>query len=147
MVRSGVAEERYAGVQSMSVERYSSGSKFEKLFAYSRATADEKLVHISGTVGSDPETGQMPDDVQMQLSNIFGVIETALSHFGATYADVLRTRIYITSTEALTPLAAVLRRHFGDCPPANTTLICAIPAPGAQVEIEVTARRPTPQVR
>jgi enamine deaminase RidA (YjgF/YER057c/UK114 family) len=129
----------------MSVERYSSQSNFEKAFAYSRATADEKVIHVSGTVGSDPQTGQMPDSVEAQLSNIFRVIGAALTHFGATYADVLRTRIYITSTEALTPLSAVLKKHFGDCPPANTTLICAIPAPGAQVEIEVTARRPTPQ--
>jgi enamine deaminase RidA (YjgF/YER057c/UK114 family) len=127
------------------VERYHSGSKFEKLFAYSRAAADENVIHISGTVGSDPETAQMPDSVEVQLTNIFRVIGDALSHFGATYADVLRTRIYVTSAEVLTPLAAVLTRHFGTCPPANTTLICAIPAPGAQVEIEVTARRPTPQ--
>lgn len=127
----------------MAVERYSSGSGFEALFAYSRATADDKVIHISGTVGSDPDTGQMPDSIDLQLANIFRVIGTALSHFGADYADVLRTRIYITSAEVLTPLAGVLRAHFGNCPPANTTLICAIPAPGAQVEIEVTARRPT----
>jgi enamine deaminase RidA (YjgF/YER057c/UK114 family) len=39
-------------------------------------------------------------------------------------------------------VAAVLRETFGASPPANTTLINGIPAPGAKVEIEITARRP-----
>ncbi|MDH7640019.1 Rid family hydrolase [Sphingomonas oryzagri] len=126
----------------MSLERYSSGTRFEEIAAYSRAVADDLYIHVSGTVGGDPQTGAMPDAVEDQLANIFATIERALAHFGAGFADVTRSRVFIVSADVLMPVAAALKARFGDCPPTNTTLIVGIPAPGAKVEIEVTARRP-----
>jgi enamine deaminase RidA (YjgF/YER057c/UK114 family) len=126
----------------MPLDRYSTGTRFEALAGYSRAVADKDYVHISGTVGGDPETGEMPENVDDQLMNILAVIEQALAHFGATLEDVTRTRVYITSMDVLLPVAAALRARFGTHPPANTTLICGIPAAGAKVEIEAIARRP-----
>lgn len=125
----------------MTIERWQSGSRFEELAGYARAVADADHVHVSGTVGGDPRTGAMPDTVEAQLANIFATIEAALARFGAGFADVLRTRVYIVSADVLMPVAAALKARFGDHPPANTTLLCGIPAPGALVEIEVTARR------
>jgi enamine deaminase RidA (YjgF/YER057c/UK114 family) len=125
----------------MSLERYSTGTRFEEMAAYSRAVADDHVIHISGTVGGDPQTGVMPESVEEQLANIFRIIGGTLSHFGAGFADVTRTRVYIVSGDVLLPVAAALKAHFADHPPANTTLICGIPAPGAKVEIEVSARR------
>lgn len=124
------------------MERYSTGTRFEAMAGYSRAVADGQLIHVSGTVGGDPATGDMPPEIDRQLANIFATIKGALDRFDATWADVLRTRVYLTSADVLMPVADALREHFGDHPPANTTLICGIPAPGALVEIEVTARRP-----
>jgi enamine deaminase RidA (YjgF/YER057c/UK114 family) len=126
----------------MSLSRFSTGTRFEELAAYSRAVADDRTIHVSGTVGGDPETGEMPEAVEAQLANIFATIERTLTHFGAGFADVTRTRVFIVSQDVLMPVAAALKAHFADCPPANTTLICGIPAPGAKVEIEVTANRP-----
>lgn len=126
----------------MPIDRHSSGTRFEDLAAYSRAVADERYIHVSGTVGSDPRTGEMPDDVGAQLENIFSTIATALARFDAGFADIVRMRVYLTSADILMPVAAALRERFEDHRPANTTLICGIPAPGAKVEIEVTARRP-----
>jgi enamine deaminase RidA (YjgF/YER057c/UK114 family) len=126
----------------MPINRYSSGTRFEDLAAYSRAVADAHYIHVSGTVGSDPRTGEMPDDVREQLENIFSTIAATLDHFGAGLDDVVRTRVYLASADVLMPVAAALREQFEHQRPANTTLICGIPAPGAMVEIEVTARRP-----
>ena len=126
----------------MPIDRHSSGTRFEDLAAYSRAVADERYIHVSGTVGSDPQTGEMPDAVEEQLENIFSTIAAALDHFGAGLGDIVRTRVYLASADVLMPVAAALRQRFEDHRPANTTLICGIPAPGAKVEIEVTAQRP-----
>jgi enamine deaminase RidA (YjgF/YER057c/UK114 family) len=125
----------------MSLDRYSTGSRFEELAAYSRAVADDRYVHVSGTVGGDPQTGEMPEAIEEQLDNIFATAKAALAHFGAGLADVTRTRVFMVSSDELMPVAAALKAHFSECPPANTTLICGIPAPGAKVEIEFTARR------
>jgi enamine deaminase RidA (YjgF/YER057c/UK114 family) len=125
----------------MTLDRISSGSRFEELAAYSRAVVDADYVHISGTVGGDPVTGVLPEDVRAQAGNIFRIVEALLSGQGCSLADVVRTRVYIVEQADLLDVAAVLKEKFDDNRPANTTLICGIPAPGAKVEIEFTARR------
>ena len=125
------------------MQRISSGSSFEEMAAYSRAVVDDLYIHISGTTGIDPKTGEMPQDTTHQARNIFHTIERVLAQCGATLSDVVRCRVFITEQQYLMDVVEVLADQFRDCPPANTTLICAIPAPGAKVEIEVTARRPS----
>lgn len=120
--------------------RLSSGSRFETLAAYSRAVADDRYVHISGTVGTDPESGAIPEAVSEQVDNIFHIVGDVLARFDIGLDAVVRTRVFLTDIDDLMSVAEGLRARFGDCPPANTTLICGIPAPGAKVEIEVTAR-------
>ncbi|MBP8233451.1 MAG: RidA family protein [Rhizorhabdus sp.] len=126
----------------MDLKRLSSGSPFEELAAYSRAVVDDLYIHVSGTVGPDPETGAMPEDPAEQARNILRLLATVLAAEGADFSHVVRNRVFLTDASDVMAVAAVLRDYFADCRPANTTLINGIPAPGAKVEIEITARRP-----
>lgn len=123
-------------------KRIGSGSRFEEMAAYSRAVVDDRHIHVSGTVGLDLVDKTMPEDTQAQARNIFAIIEGVLAGEGATLAHVVRSRVFITDIAHLNDVVAVLGENFRECPPTNTTLICGIPAPGAKVEIEVTALRP-----
>lgn len=123
-------------------KRIGSGSKFEEIAAYSRAVVDDRYIYVSGTVGLDPLDKSMPEDAEAQARNIFQIIEQVLSGEGAALADVVRSRVFITDMVHLDAVVRVLGEKFRECPPTNTTLICGIPAPGAKVEIEVTALRP-----
>lgn len=124
-------------------ERISSGSPFEELAGYSRAVVDGDWVHVSGTVGMDPETKTLPPGALEQAENIFRIIEDTLARAGASLEDVVRNRVFITDAAHLDDVVKVLGKKFGSIRPANTTLICQIPVPGAKVEIEVTAHRQT----
>lgn len=124
-------------------KRISSGSRFEELAAYSRAVVDDRHIHVSGTVGLDPVDKRMPEDAGAQCRNIFAIIEAVLDAEGASLADVVRSRVFLTDVAHLEAIVPVLGEKFRECPPTNTTLICGIPAPGAKVEIEVTALRPS----
>lgn len=126
----------------MSLKRVSSGSSFEELAAYSRAVIDADYIHFSGTVGVDPVTKTMPETTTAQMVNIFAIVEPILAAEGASLADVVRLRLYVSDAAFLMEAVAVLREKFAASRPANTTLICGIPAPGAKVEVEITARRP-----
>jgi len=126
----------------MDLKRLSSGSPFEELAAYSRAVVDDLYIHVSGTVGPDPETGVMPEDPAEQAHNILRLLGKVLAEQGADFRHVVRNRVFLTDASDVMAVAAVLREYFADCRPANTTLINGIPAPGAKVEIEITARRP-----
>lgn len=119
----------------------SSGSAFEELAAYSRAVVDGDWVHMSGTVGLDPDTKTLPPTAAAQTVNIFRIIESTLAEAGASLNDVVRCRVYLTDAADLADVVKILGEKFRDIRPANTTLICQIPAPGAKVEIEVTAHK------
>lgn len=122
-------------------KRIQSGSAFEKMASYCRAVVDDYYIHISGTVGVDPETGTIPDDIGDQAENIFAIVAKILTEERATLADVVRCRVYVTEAAHVGAVAAILGDRFRGHPPTNTTLICGIPAPGAKVEIEMTAIR------
>lgn len=124
----------------MSRRRISSGSRFEELARYSRAVVDGDLVVVSGTIGPDPESGDMPESAEAQARNCFATIGQALQEAGASLDDVIRCGVYITGVEHLQDVVKVLAENFDHVRPANTTLICQIPVPGAKVEIEVMAR-------
>ncbi len=121
--------------------RIFSGSPFEDLAGYSRAVIDGDWIFISGTVGTLPETGNIPESVEGQMKQIFAIITATLSEADATLADVLRCRVFINDAGDLDAVSRLLGSYFDDIRPANTTLIAGIRAPGAKVEIEVTARK------
>lgn len=118
----------------------SSGSPFEELAGYSRAVVDGDLITVSGTVGPDPRTGEMPASAEEQARNSFAVIEATLQQAGSSLDDVIHCRVFITAMDYVQDVVRVLKEKFEQVRPANTTVICQLPAPGAKVEIEVLAR-------
>ena len=121
--------------------RIFSGSPFEDIAGYSRAVIDGDWIFISGTVGTLPETGNIPESIEDQMNQIFAIITATLGEADATLADVVRCRVFICDVSYLDAVSRLLGSYFNDIRPANTTLIAGIPAPGAKVEIEVTARK------
>jgi enamine deaminase RidA (YjgF/YER057c/UK114 family) len=125
----------------MKRKRYSSGSGFEDLAKYSRAVQDGDWLFVSGTVGVDLETGEMPDSAGDQSRAIFRIIEHVLAQAEMSLDDVLRCRVFLTDGSYLNEVIQVLAEKFETARPANTTIICQLPVPNAKVEIEVTARQ------
>lgn len=119
----------------------SSGSPFEKVAGYSRAVADGEWVFVSGTTGYDYATMTMPDDVAAQTRNALATIEKALAEAGASMADVVRARYYVTDAAFVDTVFAELGKVFGDIRPAATMVVCGLVKPEMLVEIEVTARK------
>jgi enamine deaminase RidA (YjgF/YER057c/UK114 family) len=119
----------------------SSGSKFEEIGRYSRAVVDDDWVVVSGTIGVHPVTGELPESAEEQARNSFAIIEQALAQGQASLADVIRCGVYIVDAADVPAVMRVLAEKFAVIRPANTTIICQLPAPGAKVEIEVMARR------
>jgi enamine deaminase RidA (YjgF/YER057c/UK114 family) len=118
----------------------SSGSRFEELARYSRAVVDGDLVAVSGTVGPDAQSGRFPESVEAQARNSFVTIESALGQAGASLADVVHCRVFVTGAEHVQDVVRVLAEKFDRIRPANTTVICQLAVPGAKVEIEVLAK-------
>lgn len=125
----------------MTRKKFTSGSGFEETARYSRAILDGEWLHVSGTVGADPDSGEMPESAEAQTRAIFRILERVLAQADMTLDDVLRSRVYLTDGSCLHDVVAVLAEKFDTVRPANTTIICQLPVPNAKVEIEITARK------
>ncbi len=111
----------------------SSDSEFEAAVGYSRAVRVGPYVAISGTTAPG-------DTVAAQAREALRRIEVALVQAGASMADVVRTRMFVTDISRWRELAAVHSEVFGTIRPAATMAqVCALISPELLVEIEVDA--------
>lgn len=108
---------------------------------YAKAVIDGTTIYVSGTTGRNPITNSFPEDPALQARNALASIDAALHEAGASLADAVISRTYVTDQEAAAAVGPVLSEIFHNIWPASTFLICQIPAEGARVEIEVTASR------
>jgi enamine deaminase RidA (YjgF/YER057c/UK114 family) len=113
----------------------SSGSDFESVVGYSRAVRIGPHVAVAGTTGAGPA-----DDIAAQTRDALRRIEIALGQTGATLADVVRTRIYVTDISRWREVGDVHAEVFGATRPVATMVeVSALIAPGLLVEIEADA--------
>ena len=106
--------------------------------------ADGALLMLSGQVAVD-DAGEVfaPGDITAQSERVFELIGQILAAHGATFADVLHVRTFLTNLDDLPGYAAVRRRVFAGAPPASTTVeVSRLFLPGALLEVEITAAVP-----
>jgi enamine deaminase RidA (YjgF/YER057c/UK114 family) len=116
-------------------------SPYEKKYGYSRAVVAGPHVYVAGTAPIMADGSEPPGDAYGQAKRCFEIIAAALAEAGASAADVVRTRMFITAAEHLD---GVMRAHgevFADARPANTSVITQLVDPRWLVEIEVDALR------
>ena len=117
----------------------SSGAPWEAVVGYSRAVRVGNVVEVAGTTAQDGDTVTGADEYA-QTKRILEKIGEALTAAGATLADVVRTRLFVTD---ISQWEAVGRAHgevFGAIRPASSMVeVRALIDPRLLVEIEATA--------
>jgi enamine deaminase RidA (YjgF/YER057c/UK114 family) len=122
--------------------RVSSGVPYEKSVGFSRAVAAGDFIFVSGcTSVADGEVvyeGDMARQTEQALLNV----AAALQQLGASLADVVRTRIYVTDISRWTEAGEAHRVAFEDAPPATSMVqVSALIDPRMLVEVEAVAHR------
>lgn len=129
------------GCRDMKRQNFSSGTPWESIAGYSRAVRVGASVFVSGTTASD-SAGQIQHlgDPHGQAIYIYQKIEGALQAVGATLADVVRTRVYVTNKSAIEPVMNAHHQVFHAIRPANALVeVSGLAVPEMLVEIEVDA--------
>ncbi|GAB2818033.1 RidA family protein [Alpinimonas psychrophila] len=118
----------------------SSGSVYEPVVGYSRAVRAGDFVFIAGTTAGSPDGAIGGNDAALQTREIFVRLAAALEQAGATFADVVRTRIYLTNMADFDAVGRVHGEFFAEIRPAATAVeVSALAAPDMLVEIDVDA--------
>jgi enamine deaminase RidA (YjgF/YER057c/UK114 family) len=119
----------------------SSGSPYEPIFGFSRAVKVNNQVFVSGCTAIQSDgTVAGTGDPHIQALQALETIKNALEDAGAAMADVVRTRIYVTSMDYFDDVAKAHASYFSDIRPASTGVaVSALAHPDLLVEIEADA--------
>jgi 2-iminobutanoate/2-iminopropanoate deaminase len=107
---------------------------------YSQAVAVGNLLFCAGQIPLDPATGELVGaDVTGQTERVCENIDAVLKANGMTFANVVKTTVFLTDLANFAAMNAVYAKYFTEPFPARSTIqVTGLPR-GAQVEIEVTA--------
>jgi enamine deaminase RidA (YjgF/YER057c/UK114 family) len=122
--------------------RVSSGGPYEEAVGYSRAVAAGDFIFVSGctsvSAGEIVHEGDLTRQTEQALLNV----SAALEQFGASLADVVQTRLYVTDISRWAEVGEAHRLAFEQAPPASTMVqVAALIDPRLLVEVEAVAHR------
>jgi enamine deaminase RidA (YjgF/YER057c/UK114 family) len=114
-------------------------------YAYAAVTDPGRMVFTAGACPLDADGATVAvGDVTGQAHQVMVNLATALQAAGADLADVLKTTVYVATTERADLVAAwdVVRAAFGDHPAPSTLVgVTVLGYPDQLVEVEAIAVR------
>jgi enamine deaminase RidA (YjgF/YER057c/UK114 family) len=114
----------------------SSGSPFEPIIGFSRAVRVGNTIHVAGTA----PVGAENEDITGQTRRIFAIVEKILAEAGASFRDVVRTRIFLTSAGDWEIVGRIHGEFFANVRPVTTFVaVTGFINPAWRVEIEFDA--------
>jgi len=107
---------------------------------YSQAVVAGNFLFTAGQIAIDPATGQIVQgDVTAQTERVMRNLAAVLENAGASWADVVKTTVYLQDMADFPRVNEVYGRVMGEARPARSTVQVAGLPRGVLVEIDVIA--------
>lgn len=117
----------------------SSGSPYEPTIGFSRALRLGDHVWVAGTAPVWPD-GSVDPDPLVQARRCWEIVGQALAEAGASFSDVVRTRMFLCSPDVADAAGTAHGETFGDVRPAATMVVVAgLLDPRWVIEVEAEA--------
>ena len=99
-----------------------------------------KMVFCSGQIPLDPQSGALIEgEIEAQTRQVLANLGAVLSAAGATFANVVRTTIFLADMGDFQVVNGVYAEKFASDPPARATVQAARLPRDARVEIDAIA--------
>jgi 2-iminobutanoate/2-iminopropanoate deaminase len=110
---------------------------------YSQAIRSGAELYCSGQIPIDPQTGELVGgDAAAQAERTLQNLGAVLTAAGRTFADVVKTTIYLVDIDDFASVNAVYEKYFDAVKPARSTVAVAALPKSARIEIDCIARLP-----
>lgn len=107
---------------------------------YSHAVLAGNLLFVSGQIGLEPATNEVPTDFEAETHQVMKNIGTILRSQGLDYKDVVKTTIFLKDMGQFPVVNTIYGSYFqADAYPARETVEVSQLPKNVRVEISVTA--------
>ena len=121
-------------------QNISSGAPWEDKVGYSRAVRLGNIIEVTGTVSIKNDKPFAIGDPYEQTKRSLEIIGSALAEAGASFKDIVRTRIFVTDISQWEEIGRAHSEVFNTIKPATTMVeVSKLMDPEYLVEIEATA--------
>ncbi len=105
---------------------------------FSKLRRAKGLVFLSGEMPFSDD-GSIPDGIAAQTARVLQRIGATLGTVGLALDDVVQVAVHLVDGADFAAFNAEYRKHFRDPLPVRTTVVANLLAPGARLEVTVTA--------
>jgi enamine deaminase RidA (YjgF/YER057c/UK114 family) len=118
---------------------YSTKTKYEFQFGYSRAVRHGNVIRVAGTAGLDEDGNPIQGTIVDQTRRALDIVKAAIEDLGGRLEDTIMTRVYVSDVASIESVAVLHGDFFRDIRPATTIVQVNFIDPRIQVEIEAEA--------
>lgn len=124
----------------MAKQFYDPPDVFSPTRIYSHGVLAGRVLTLAGQAPLDDEGRPVSDDPQAQCRKVFEDLGKTLALAGASFADAVYLRVYLTRRDVWPVVRRVAREVLGETRPACTAIVVpGLRREGALVEVEVIA--------
>ena len=125
------------------IRRVSSGTRWEPIVGYSRAVAAGDYIFVSGCTSVAGAEFVHPGDAYAQTVQAIANVAAAVEELGASLADVVRTRLFVTDITRWQEYGRAHGEAFSGVMPATSMVaVSALIDARMLVEVEAVAYKP-----
>jgi 2-iminobutanoate/2-iminopropanoate deaminase len=111
----------------------------QKALPFSDAVLAGNSLYVAGQLGTDPKTGQAPDDAEQEAKLVMENVKQAVKLAGFTMDDVVSVQVFCTDLKFYETFNGVYKTYFHGDFPARAFIGVAKLLRNAKFEVMVTA--------
>lgn len=99
----------------------------------------KRLVFTSGCVGTDPDTGELAEDLEEQIRNALENLKRVLRASNSSLDQVVKVLLFVADSSYSAVVNKVYKEYFPSAP-ARSCIIVSFPDSKIKVELESVAQ-------